>query len=65
LETNRQKLHTSSINDSSLRVHCADTVGVTPPYDDAHRTVLDGLLDTITCMRSTYRIRGKTRTSDR
>jgi len=46
-------------------VHCADTVGVTPPYDDAHRTMLDGLLDTITCMRSTYRIPGKTRTSDR
>jgi hypothetical protein len=58
-------LHISSINDSSVRVHCADTVGVTPPYDDAFRIILDGLLDMISCMQSTYCALRKPRTSDR
>jgi hypothetical protein len=58
-------LYISSINDSSVRVHCADTVSVTPPYDHAYRTILDGLLDMITCMRSTYCALRKPRTSDR
>ncbi len=50
LQPFRARFDAHPINDSSVRVHCADTVGVTPPYDDARRTILDGLLDMISCM---------------